>query len=343
MQCPTPIQKTDLIKLGHGSGGKLTADLIGRTFLYNLGDSFCGQLEDAAVLPFQEGLKVAITTDSYVVKPYRFPGGDIGSLAIHGTVNDLAVRGAKPLYVTAAFIIEEGFPVSELDLLVQSMRRACEQSGIVLAAADTKVVQRGACDKIFITTTGVGSIEQSRQPSVSATRVGDSIVVSGEIGMHGMAVMCAREDLQFEHTLLSDSAPLHELSAALLRRNDIHSMRDITRGGLISVLCEIAEMSGVGIEIDETAIPVHPQVAAACELLGLDPLYVACEGRLVATCTAPNAKAVVSTMHSLPISGKACLVGSATADHKGKVILRSSIGGRRFVDKLSGDQLPRIC
>lgn len=342
MECGLPIQTSNVIKLGHGSGGRLTSDLIQRVFLPNLAPAFCGQMEDAAVMLLASA-QIAITTDSYVVKPYKFPGGDIGSLSIHGTVNDLAVRGAKPLYVSAAFIIEEGFPLDELQALVRSMRTACEQSHVTLVAADTKVVQRSACDKIFITTTGVGIIDIPNPPSVSATKPGDAIIVSGEIGLHGMAVMCAREELAFEHTLQSDSTPLHDLASTVLSNHEIRSMRDITRGGLVSVLCEIAESSNVGIELDESNIPVHPQVAAACELLGLDPLYVACEGRLVATTPAATADDVVASMRQLPIAEKAVTIGKVTSDHPGKVILKSRIGGRRFVDKLSGDQLPRIC
>lgn len=340
--CPVSSKKSDVIRIGHGSGGKLTSQLINDTFLPRLAGVFSGQLEDAAILPFTEETRLAITTDSYVVKPYRFPGGDIASLAVHGTINDLAVRGAKPLYLSAAFIIQEGFPIAELELLAESMAKACRNSSIILAAADTKVVDRSACDHVFITTTGVGKVELITPPSVAATKAGDAIIVSGEIGLHGMAVMCAREDLQFEHTLLSDSAPLNELCREVLSLHKIHSMRDITRGGLISVLCEIAEASNIGIEVDEAAIPIHAQVEAACELLGLDPLYVACEGRLVATAPADSDK-IVSTMRKHDAATTACVIGKAVTDHPGKVVLRSRIGGRRFLDRLAGDQLPRIC
>jgi hydrogenase expression/formation protein HypE len=333
----------DRIKLGHGSGGKLTAQLISQVFLPALGSAFSGQLEDAAILDVHNDVAVAITTDSYVVKPYRFPGGNIASLAVHGTINDLAVRGAKPLFLTASFIIEEGFPLSELQELAEDMRHACEESGVILAAADTKVVQKSACDQIFITTTGIGRVRTPSPPAAGRTEVGDAVLVSGQLGMHGMAVMCAREDLQLEHSILSDSASLHELCEETLSQHDIHSMRDITRGGLISVLCEIAEASGVGFEIEEALIPMHPQVASACELLGLDPLHVACEGRLVATVAPGQADSAVATMRKSPVGASAATIGKAIAEHPGKVILKSRIGGRRFVDRLSGDQLPRIC
>jgi hydrogenase expression/formation protein HypE len=313
--CATPKNKSDVIRIGHGSGGKLTSQLINNSFLPKLGDTFCGQLEDSAVLNLSANARIAVSTDSYVITPYRFPGGNIGSLAVHGTINDLAVRGARPLFLTAAFIIQEGFPISELEMLVESLADACRDANVILAAADTKVVNR---------------------------KPGDSIVLSGEIGLHGMAVMCAREDLQFEHDLKSDSALLDKLCQAMLASHNIHSMRDITRGGLISVLCEIAEASNVGVEIDEALIPMHPQVAAACELLGLDPLYVACEGRLVAT-AASGADTLIADMKAHDVAVNACVIGKATTEHPGKVILRSRIGGRRFLDRLSGDQLPRIC
>jgi hydrogenase expression/formation protein HypE len=340
--CATPKNKSDVIRIGHGSGGKLTSQLINNSFLPKLGDTFCGQLEDSAVLNLSANARIAVSTDSYVITPYRFPGGNIGSLAVHGTINDLAVRGARPLFLTAAFIIQEGFPISELEMLVESLADACRDANVILAAADTKVVNRNACDNVFINTTGIGIIEIDTPPSVSGTKPGDSIVLSGEIGLHGMAVMCAREDLQFEHDLKSDSALLDKLCQAMLASHNIHSMRDITRGGLISVLCEIAEASNVGVEIDEALIPMHPQVAAACELLGLDPLYVACEGRLVAT-AASGADTLIADMKAHDVAVNACVIGKATTEHPGKVILRSRIGGRRFLDRLSGDQLPRIC
>lgn len=343
MQCGTPISSSEVIRLGHGSGGKLTADLIDRVFIPGLGDCFGGQLEDAAVVGVGSQ-SIAVTTDAYVVKPYRFPGGDIASLAVHGTVNDLAVRGARPLFISAAFIIEEGFAISELRLLVESMRRACAQCGITLVAADTKVVNKGACDGIYITTTGVGEMVGSTAPSARGARAGDAILVSGQLGMHGMAVLCAREDLELEHEIVSDSAPLHEITAELMSLGaSVHCMRDITRGGLVSVLAEIAEASECGMEIEEQKIPVHPQVAAACELLGLDPLFVACEGRLVAIVDAPVVDQALELIRRFEVGRDAEVIGKVTDDHPKRVIMRSRIGGRRFLDRLAGDQLPRIC
>lgn len=344
LQCSLPItRKPDTVKLGHGSGGKLTTQLISQTFLPAFGSAFCGQLEDAAIMRLTDDVSIAVSTDAYVVKPYRFPGGNIGSLAVHGTINDLAVRGATPLFISASFIIEEGFPISELSDLASEMRRACEESSVILVAGDTKVVQKSACDQIFITTTGIGRVEVSDPPAANRTQVNDAIIVSGELGLHGMAVMCAREDLRFEHSLESDSASLKPVCAELLAKTQVHSMRDITRGGLISVLCEIAEASKVGFEIDEALIPVHPQVQAACELLGLDPLHVACEGRLLTTVPAEASDQTLAILQQIPQSAKAEVIGKAVSDHPGKVVLRSRIGGRRYVDRLTGDQLPRIC
>lgn len=343
--CAVPTAaKSDRIRLGHGSGGRLTSDLIEQTFLTRLGSSFTGDRDDAALVTVGRE-RLAITTDSYVVKPYRFPGGDIASLAVHGTINDLAVRGARPVCLSAAFIIEEGFPLQELESLVDSMRSACEQANVGLIAADTKVVNKGACDGIYITTTGIGQIESDWCPGASEAKPGDAILVSGELGLHGMAVMCAREDLQLEHTLLSDSAPLYQITSRLLQqcKNSLHCMRDITRGGLISVLCEIAESSGIGVEIDELRIPINPQVRAACELLGLDPLYVACEGRLVTFVHQDMAEHALNSIKQHPLGEGAAIIGRAVHEHGKRVILKSRIGGSRIVDKLPGDQLPRIC
>lgn len=343
VSCPPPKNELTMVKLGHGSGGRLTDQLIDQVFLPFLDSEQLLEKEDAATVSLDKD-RIAVTTDSYVVSPIIFPGGNIGSLSVHGTVNDLCMRGAKPLYLSAAFILEEGFDRESLETVVRSMRSACKESGVVLVAADTKVVNKGCADKLFITTTGVGLITQSKIPSASRAKAGDAIILSGDIGRHGMAIMAARHELEFETTIESDSAPLNIMSQNLLSIGDsLHSMRDLTRGGLASVLNEIAVSSAVGIEIDESSVPIDPRVKAACEVLGLDPLYVACEGRLVAIVEAQCAEEAVRIIQESPYGDGAKIVGEIVSDHPERVVLKSVIGGRRIVDKLSGDQLPRIC
>jgi hydrogenase expression/formation protein HypE len=321
----------------------MTTNLIESTFLPLLGNDVLNQLDDAALVSVQ-GATLAITTDSYVVSPIFFPGGDIGSLAVHGTINDLAMRGARPLFLAASFILEEGLSIDDLRRVVASVGEACRISGIKLVAADTKVVNRGAADQIFITTTGFGVIDKLPAPAANRAEPGDCIVVSGDIGRHGIAVMSCREGLDLETDVLSDSFPLHNIVQAILHEAcDVHCLRDVTRGGLASVLNELASASGVGIEIEEAAIPVHPQVRAVCELLGLDPLYVACEGRLVAIVKAGSSDQVLEAMRKLSGAEAATTIGMVVADHPGRVVLRSLVGGNRILDKLSGEQLPRIC
>lgn len=341
--CALPVNTSSLVRLGHGSGGKMTERLLAELFLPILGNEVINKLDDAAVVPIHGG-EIAVTTDAYVVSPIFFPGGDIGSLAVHGTVNDLAMRGARPLYMSASFILEEGLPMETLARVAESMRRACDESGITLVAADTKVVNRGAADRVFITTTGIGVIESSPSPGADRVRRGDVVIVSGDIGRHGMAIMCSREGIEMETEILSDSCALYELVKCIFHHNAaVHCLRDITRGGLSSVLNEIAVASKVGIEIEETLVPIHSQVHAGAELLGLDPFYLACEGRLVAFAPEDDAAGILERMNRQSAGSGACIIGTVVDEHVGRVILRSRIGGKRILDKLSGEQLPRIC
>ncbi len=343
LSCAIPISSSSVIRLGHGSGGKMSSDLIETVFLPRLNNSILNQLDDAALLNIGSQ-QIAMTTDSYVVSPIFFPGGDIGSLAVHGTVNDLAMRGAQPLFISAAFILEEGFSIEELQRIVDSVAGTCSRCNVILAAADTKVVGKGAVDKVFITTTGIGIINIDTVPSAVRAQAGDSIIVSGDIGRHGVAVMVAREDLGIETDIVSDSTALHELVRELLDSGaTIHSMRDITRGGLASILNELATSSNVGMEIDESKIPLDPQVQAICELLGLDPLYVACEGRFVAIVPSNSSTKVLDLMRKSDVAANAKTIGTVVSAHPQQVVLRSSIGGNRILDKLTGEQLPRIC
>jgi hydrogenase expression/formation protein HypE len=300
-------------------------------------------MEDQAVLDIG-GARVAFTTDSFVVTPIFFPGGDIGRLAVHGTVNDLAMSGARPLYLAATFILEEGLPMDDLARVVESMRIAALESGVQIVAGDTKVVDRGKADKLFITTTGIGVIEEQVRISAGGARPGDAIILSGSIGDHGMAVLSQRESLEFEGTIASDTAPLHGLVAAMLAAShDIHCLRDPTRGGLATTLNELAAQSNVGMLIDERTIPVNDGVRGACELLGLDPLYVANEGKLVAIVAAEAAEAVVRSMHAHRYGNEARVIGTVVSEHPKMVLMKTGIGGTRVVDVMFGEQLPRIC
>jgi hydrogenase expression/formation protein HypE len=347
--CPVPVGQYDRILLGHGSGGRLTADLIERLFVPELGNEVLARLEDQAVVRVEGisalgAVRLAFTTDSFVVRPPFFPGGDIGRLAVHGTVNDLAVGGATPLFLSAAFILEEGLPLADLRRIAASMRVACAEAGVSLVTGDTKVVDRGKGDQVFITTSGIGVVPEGCALSIAAARPGDRIVLSGTIGDHGIAIMSVREGLEFETVLESDSAPLAGLAQAMLAACPaIRGMRDPTRGGLSSALNELAAASRVGVVLDETAIPIRPEVHAACELLGLDPLYVANEGKLIAAVPAEHADRLVETMRSHPLGGHAAIIGAVVDDHPGLVVLKSRVGGERVVALLAGEQLPRIC
>jgi hydrogenase expression/formation protein HypE len=290
------------------------------------------------------GTRLAFTTDSFVVRPLFFPGGDIGRLAVHGTVNDLAVGGARPFYLSAAFILEEGLPLTDLQRVVASMRAACREAGVALVTGDTKVVDRGKGDGVFITTSGIGLVPEGRSLSIHAARPGDRVLVSGTLGDHGIAIMSVREGIEFETVLESDTAPLNGLAAAILDACPAtRCMRDPTRGGLSSALNELAVASRVGVVLDESAIPLRPEVRGACEMLGLDPLYVANEGKLIAVVPPEDADRALAAMRRHPLGKNAALVGTVVAAHAGMVILRSRVGGERVVTLLSGEQLPRIC
>lgn len=342
--CPIPISRYERITLGHGSGGQLMTDLIQKIIVPPFESEILSSLEDQAALDWNGSGRLAFTTDSYVVQPLFFPGGDIGSLAVHGTINDLAVGGATPLALSSAFILEEGLEVSVLERVVHSMAHACEAAGVELVTGDTKVVERGKGDQIFINTSGVGRIVYGGRLSIAYAEPGDRIVVSGTLGDHGVAILSTRQGLEFETTIESDSAALHTLTQTMLAACPrIRCMRDLTRGGLSSALHELAAASHVGVELHEHALPLKTEVRAACEILGLDPLYVANEGKLIAVVPADDAETVLAAMHEHPLGVDAALVGDVTAEHPRMVVMRSSVGGERVVIQISGEQLPRIC
>ena len=340
--CPVPIHPKDTVVLGHGSGGKLSHNLINRLFLPELGKAAPRALDDSAVVTLH-GQRVAITTDSHVVSPLFFTGGDIGKLAVCGTVNDLAMVGAKPYALTCGFVVEEGLSFEILQRVVQSMREAAAEAGVFIAAGDTKVVQKGGADKLFINTSGIGLVEAGVDISGANAKVGDVVILSGTLGDHGIAVMSAREDLGFSTDLQSDVAPLNHLVRAMMEAGTIHVLRDPTRGGLATTLNEIAKQSNVVIELQETSIPVKPQVHAACEMLGFDPLYVANEGKLAAFVKADDAEAILSAMKKMNYGKDAVVIGKVTESGKSQVRLKTAIGGTRLVDMLPGEMLPRIC
>jgi hydrogenase expression/formation protein HypE len=346
--CPLPIFEHKQIVLGHGSGGKLTAELIDKVFRPAFSNPFLDKLDDQAVVEVN-GARLAFTTDSFVVTPIFFPGGDIGRLAVNGTVNDLAMSGARPLYLAVAFILEEGLAADDLRRVVESMRDAANEAGVLLVTGDTKVVNRGKGDQVFITTTGLGVIDKPLQISADRARPGDKIIVSGFIGDHGMAIMSQRENLEFEGAIDSDCAPLHGLVEAMLDVTGsdgvsaIHCLRDPTRGGVATTLNEIAGRSQVGMLLQERDIPVRETVKGACEIFGLDPLYVANEGKLVAVVAAEAADDMVRQMHKHPLGAAAVIIGEVVADHAGMVLMKTEIGGTRVLDVMFGEQLPRIC
>jgi hydrogenase expression/formation protein HypE len=341
--CPLPITDHKEVVLAHGSGGKLTHRLIEKMVLPQFRNEMLAPLHDGAIFSLN-GTRVAFSTDSFVVNPIFFPGGDIGELAINGTVNDLAMCGARPLYLSAAFIIEEGLPMEDLWRVIQSMRRAAGKAGVALVTGDTKVVDRGKGDGIFINTSGVGVIPEDVDISPAHVQVGDQIIVSGQIAVHGIAIMSVREGLEFETEIASDTAPLNGLVEAILTTSkDVHVLRDPTRGGVSSALTEIAESANIGIHLDEARIPISEEVKGACEILGLDPLYVANEGKLLAILPAAVADRVLAAMRSHPLGGQAVIIGEVVADHPRFVTMKTHVGGTRVVDMLSGEQLPRIC
>ena len=329
--------------LGHGSGGKLSAELIRDVFLPALRNPVLARLDDQAIVSVN-GQRLAITTDSFVVKPLFFPGGDIGSLAVHGTVNDLAMGGATPLFLSSAFIIEEGFSIAELRRIVNSMQQAAAAAGVEVVTGDTKVVERGKGDGVFINTTGIGLVPNGVELSANRARPGDKVLLSGSIGEHGIAILAQREGLEFETQIQSDSAALHTLVADMLvAAREIRCMRDPTRGGVSSALNEIAAQSGVGIQLEEHEIPVCEEVRGACELLGLDPLYVANEGKLIAIVAPAAAQALLQAMRRHPLGLKSQVIGTVNDTNPGLVTMRTPLGTVRIVDMLAGDQLPRIC
>ena len=340
--CPLPIRPTDTVVLGHGSGGTLSHDLLKRLFLPDLGKAAPRALDDSAVI-VMDGQRYAITTDSHVVSPLFFPGGDIGRLAICGTVNDLAMVGAIPIALTCGFVLEEGLSFDVLQRVVASMKDAAKEAGVYIAAGDTKVVQKGSADKLFINTSGIGKITDGVNISGANAKEGDVVIISGTIGDHGIAVLSARENLGFETALESDVAPLNHLVQAMMNAGEIYVLRDPTRGGLATTLVEIAKQSNVTIELQETKIPVKPQVHAACEMLGFDPVYVANEGKLVAFVKVGDAEKILDVMKKTNYGGEAAIIGKVIGIGKPQVRMRTAIGGTRLVDMLPGEMLPRIC
>jgi hydrogenase expression/formation protein HypE len=336
------ILRDELITLAHGAGGKATRDLVEALFLAELGNDALAQLGDAAVVP--GGMRLALSTDSYVVHPLEFPGGSIGELAVNGTVNDLAMAGAQPRWLTAGFVLEEGLPVADLRRIVASMGAAARAAGVPVVAGDTKVVERGKADGLYITTAGVGTVADGIDLGPERVRPGDRVLLSGTLADHGMAVMVARGDLQLEAAIESDTAAVHELAAALVALGpELRCMRDPTRGGLATALNELAEAAGVAIVLDEGALPVRRAVAGACEILGIDPLYVANEGKLIAVVAAEAADEALAALRAQPLGRDAVILGAVRDEPAGLVLLDTALGGTRIVDMLVGDPLPRIC
>ncbi len=331
------------VDMTHGSGGRAMAQLIDQLFASRLGNAYLGQGNDAAVLPMPAG-RLVLSTDAHVVWPLFFPGGDIGCLAVHGTINDVAVMGATPLYLAASFILEEGFALGDLARIVDSMALAAAAAEVPVVTGDTKVVQQGKGDGVYITTTGVGVVAEGQDWSGDRARPGDRIIVSGSIGEHGMAIMAQRESIGFAARIVSDTAALHGLIATMRASGAaIHVLRDPTRGGVATTLNEIARQSGVGMMLQESALPVQPEVAAACEFLGLDPLYVANEGKLLAIVAPEDVDTLLAAMRAHPLGQRAAVIGSVHQDAQHFVQMTTVLGGRRIVDWLTGDQLPRIC
>jgi hydrogenase expression/formation protein HypE len=340
--CPAPLRHYPTVVLGHGSGGKLTNDLIAHLFAPILENDLLNQYGDSTL--FDMNGRLAISTDSFVINPLFFPGGSIGELAINGTVNDIAMSGATPLYLTAGFILEEGLPMGDLGRIITDFGRAAVTANVRIIAADTKVVNKGHGDGLYINTTGIGLVPPGITIAADRARPGDVILVSGTVGDHGMAIMSVREGLAFDSPIQSDTAPLVEMVQAMLAVTpDIHCLRDATRGGLAAVLNELAQASGVGMVFDETAVPVTPAVQSACEMLGLDPFYVANEGKLVAIVPREHADAILETMRRSPQGASAAIIGEIVAEHPGIVTARTRIGAQRVVDLPAGELLPRIC
>lgn len=341
--CPVPLRDQPNVVMGHGGGGKLSAELIRHLILPALDDDLLGDLPDAAVVDLPPG-RVAFSTDSFVVRPRFFPGGNIGELAVFGTVNDLAMRGATPLYLAVGLVLEEGLPLAELGVIVESMAAAAKRAGVRLVTGDTKVVDRGHGDGVYVNTTGLGVVPDGVDVSPRRIRPGDAVIVSGTLGDHGMAIMSVREGLEFETDLVSDTAPLHGIVADLLAAGvDIHALRDPTRGGAASALNELAAAAAVGIVVDEAAVPVKRVVASACEMLGMDPMYVANEGKLLAFVPPEDADRALEVIRDHEGGRDAALIAQVVDEHPGMVVGRTALGATRVIDTQVGEQLPRIC
>lgn len=341
--CPIPITNYKEVTLGHGSGGKLTHQLIQKMIRPQFSNELLDPLHDGAIFSIQ-GARLAFSTDSYVINPIFFPGGDIGKLAVHGTVNDIAMCGARPLYLSVSFILEEGMPMEDLWRIVLSMQEAATEAGVQLVTGDTKVVDRGKGDQIFINTSGIGVIDEGVQIDQQRIQAGDKIIINGPIALHGMAILSVREGLEFETEIISDTAPLNGLVADMLATGkDIRLLRDPTRGGVASTVAELADATGLGIKLEEARIPISPEARAACEILGLDPLHVANEGKLIAIVAPDACDDILAAMHTHPYGRQATVIGEVVTDHPKMVIMKTLVGGNRVVDMLSGGQLPRIC
>jgi hydrogenase expression/formation protein HypE len=341
--CPMPLRDSPNIVMGHGGGGAMSAELIEHLFLPAFGPAADAGMGDSAVISVG-GERLAFSTDSFVVKPRVFPGGTIGDLAVNGTVNDLAMAGAQPMVLSTAFILEEGTPLDEIARIAQAVGTAALAAGVKLVTGDTKVVDSGHGDGVYINTAGIGLVDKRVDIRPQRATVGDAVIVSGDIGVHGVAVMSCREGLEFGTTIASDTAPLHGLVAAMIDTGvDVHVLRDPTRGGVAATLNEIAKAAGVGISLDERAFPIPPEVRDACGLLGLDPLYVANEGKLIAFVPHADADVVLAAMRAHPLGTRATLIGTCVDDHPGMVVARTALGGTRVVDLPIGEQLPRIC
>lgn len=341
---PTRLNiRTGKVDMTHGSGGRAMAQLIDELFVRHFNNELLRQSNDQAAFDITEG-RMVMSTDGHVISPLFFPGGDIGSLSVHGTINDVAMSGAKPLYLSAGFILEEGFPLADLEKIVISMAQAASNAGVPVVTGDTKVVGKGSGDGVFITTTGIGLIPNGVHISGDLARAGDAILVSGSMGDHGIAIMSSRENLEFETTIESDSAALHGLIAKMVAEVPaIHCLRDPTRGGLATTLNELAQQSGMGMTLQESSIPVKPAVTAACELLGLDPLYVANEGKLICICAQQDAQRLLQIMQAHPLGQQAAMIGEVIENQHSFIQMETSFGGSRMVDWLAGEQLPRIC
>ena len=337
-------KKEDKILLGHGSGGRLMHDLIENLFLKHFSNTILNEQTDAAILKVGSD-EIAFTTDSFVIDPLFFPGGNIGKLAVCGTVNDLAVSGAEPLYLSVSMIIEEGFPMKDLETIVESLAAEAQKAGVKIVTGDTKVVNKGKCDKLFINTAGIGRVKKENRLVSKAMDIlpGDVIIINGTIGDHGMAVMNARESFNFRTSVESDCASLNQLIREVLDQSPVKFMRDPTRGGVATVLNELADKIQLGIELDESALPVTNGVKAMCELLGFDPLHIANEGKVLMVASEKDGNAILEILKKNELGRKSSIIGRVVADHPGKVVLKNETGGRRIVDSLSGDQLPRIC